>query len=45
MRLWDLQAGMPLASTCRLGGIVRSLALDEELLVAGTSQVLFSMFA
>lgn len=39
VRLWDLQAGLPLASTRRLGGIVRGIAIDEELLVAATSQV------
>ncbi len=39
VRVWDLQAGLPLASTRRLGGIVRGIAIDEELLVAATSQV------
>lgn len=39
MRLWDLQAGIPRAVSRRLGGTVRGLALDEDMLVAGTSQL------
>ena len=36
MRVWDLEAGLPLACTRALGGTVRCLAADEQLLVAAT---------
>lgn len=39
IRLWDLQAGIPRAVSRRLGGAVRGVAVDEDMLVAGTSQV------
>lgn len=39
VRLWDLQSGLPAATSRHLAGTVRCLALDERLLVAaGASQ-------
>ena len=34
MRLWDLRAGLPLASSRLLRGTVRALAMDENMLVS-----------
>ena len=34
MRLWDLRAGLPLASSRLLRGTVRALSMDENMLVS-----------
>jgi WD40 repeat protein len=37
VRLWDLRAGSPLATSRSHGGLVRCVAADEQLLVSGSS--------
>ncbi|KAL0026865.1 hypothetical protein WJX77_007746 [Trebouxia sp. C0004] len=37
VKLWDMRAGMPLATSKLHGGTVRCLAVDEDVLVSGSS--------
>ena len=37
VKIWDMKAGMPLASSKLHGGTVRCLAVDENALVSGSS--------
>ena len=37
VKLWDMRAGMPLATSKLHGGTVRCLAVDEDMLVSGSS--------
>lgn len=37
VKIWDMQAGMPLATSRYHGGTVRCLAVDENMIVSGSS--------
>jgi len=37
VKVWDMRAGMPLATSKLHGGTVRCLAVDEDMLVSGSS--------
>lgn len=37
VKVWDMRAGMPLATSKLHGGTVRCLAVDEDMLISGSS--------
>lgn len=37
LKLWNLSAGMPLATSCSHGGTVRSVVLDPRVLISGST--------